>query len=114
METVVKLASVAATVLAALGGFEFIKWAITRKYGKRVDEAEADKSEFGALREQVIFLQEQLLKKEERFAEQTTLLRETTKRELELVREVTMLKTERMLKWGERRMCSERMPQSGY
>ena len=63
MESVVKLVSVAATVIVSLGGFEFVKWVVTRKYGKRVDEAEADKSEFGALREQVLFLQEQLLKK---------------------------------------------------
>lgn len=114
MESVVKLVSVAATVIVSLGGFEFVKWVVTRKYGKRVDEAEADKSEFGALREQILFLQEQLLKKEERFAEQTNVLRDTTKRELDLVREVTMLKTERSLKLCERRMCAERQPQSGY
>lgn len=106
--------SVGATMLTALGGFEFIKWAVTRKYGQRVDEAEADKSEFGTLREQIVFLQEQLLKKEERFAEQTNVLRETTKRELDLVREVTMLKTERALKLCEKRMCADRQPQSGY
>lgn len=103
-----------ATVVTALGGLEFIKWVVARKTGKRVEEATADASEFGTLREQIIFLQEQLLKKEERFAEQTNVLRETTKRELELVRENTMLKTERSLKLCERRMCAERMPQSGY
>ena len=65
MDSVVKLVSVAATVIVSLGGFEFVKWVVTRKYGKRVDEAEADKSEFSTLREQIVFLQEQLLKKEE-------------------------------------------------
>lgn len=108
------LIGVVGAVITALGGFEFIRWAVSRKYGRRVDEAEADKSEFSTLREQVVFLQEQLLKKEERFAEQTNVLRETTKRELELVREVTMLKTERALKLCERRMCADRQPQSGY
>ena len=110
----VGMLGVAATIVTALGGFEFIKWAVSRKTGKRVEEATADASEFSTLREQIVFLQEQLLKKEERFAEQTNVLRETTKRELELVRENTMLKTERSLKLCERRMCAERMPQSGY
>lgn len=103
-----------ATVLTALGGFEFVKWLVARKTGKRVEEATADESEFSVLRKQVEFLQEQLLKKEERFAEQTDMLRKVTARELELTRENTMLKTERSLKLCERRMCAERMPQSGY
>lgn len=106
--------SIIATVLTALGGFEFVKWLVARKTGKRVEEATADESEFSVLRKQVEFLQEQLLKKEERFAEQTDMLRKVTARELELTRENTMLKTERSLKLCERRMCAERMPQSGY
>lgn len=109
-----EIIGVAVTVLTALGGFEFVKWVATRGTSKRVDEATADASEFSTLREQIVFLQDQLLKKEERFAEQTNVLRETTKRELELVRENTMLKTERSLKLCERRMCADRLPQSGY
>lgn len=101
-------------MIVALGGFEAVKWFFTRKSGKRIEEAEADRSEFSALREQIVFLQEQLLKKEERFAEQSNVLRDTTKRELDLTREVTMLKTERSLKLCEKRMCAERQPQSGY
>ena len=105
---------VAATIVTALGGFEFIKWVVARKQGKRVEEASADDSEFSVLRKQIEFLQEQLLKKEERFAAQTDALRDATRKELELTREVTMLKTERSLKLCERRMCAERQPQSGY
>lgn len=105
---------VAVTVITALGGFEFVKWVATRKYGKRKDEAEADDSEFGVLRKQVEFLQEQLLKKEERFAAQTDVLRATTARELELTRKVATLETERGLKLCERRNCLQREPQSGY
>lgn len=104
---VTSVIGVATAMVTALGGFEFIKWAVTRKYGKRVEEAEADHSEFSTLREQVVFLQEQL-------RESTKEAREATQRELELTREVTMLKTERSLKLCERRMCGERMPQSGY
>lgn len=114
MEQLIKMGSIVASVVMALGGFEFVKWLFNRKNGKRVSEAEADASEFNTLREQIVFLQEQLLKKEERFAEQTNMLRESTKRELELVRENAMLKTERSLKLCERKMCAERMPQSGY
>lgn len=106
--------SVAVTVITSLGGFEFIKWAVTRKYGKRVDEATADDSEFGVLRKQIEFLQEQLLKEEERFAAQTDVLRATTARELELTRKVSVLQTERGLKLCERRNCANREPQSGY
>lgn len=105
---------VAATIVTALGGFEFIKWVVARKQGKRVEEASADDSEFSVLRKQIEFLQEQLLKKEERFAAQTDALRDATRKELELTREVTMLKTERSLKLCERKMCAERQPQSGY
>lgn len=105
---------VAVTVITALGGFEFVKWVATRKYGKRKDEAEADDSEFGVLRKQVEFLQEQLLKKEERFAAQTDVLRATTARELELTRRVAALEVERGLKLCEKRNCANREPQSGY
>lgn len=105
---------VAVTVITALGGFEFVKWAATRKYGKRKEEAEADDSEFGVLRKQVEFLQEQLLKKEERFAAQTDVLRATTARELELTRRVAALEVERGLKLCEKRNCANREPQSGY
>lgn len=114
MDTLIQLGSIVGSVLLSLGGFEFIKWIVTRKQGKRVEEASADDSEFSVLRKQIEFLQEQLLKKEERFAAQTDALRDATRKELELTREVTMLKTERSLKLCERRMCAERQPQSGY
>lgn len=114
----VGMLGVAATIVTALGGFEFIKWLANwftnRKNNKRENDASADDSEFSVLRKQIEFLQEQLLKKEERFAAQTDALRDATRKELELTREVTMLKTERSLKLCERRMCAERMPQSGY
>lgn len=113
-----EVVGVAVTVLTALGGFEFIKWLVNwftnRKNNKRENDASADDSEFSVLRKQIEFLQEQLLNKEKRFAAQTDALRDATRKELELTREVTMLKTERSLKLCERRMCAERQPQSGY
>mgnify|MGYP002512818934 CR=1 FL=1 len=59
-------------------------------------------------------LEEQLKQKQERFAEQTNLVRKLTNENLELTRENSMLKTERALKLCERRNCAQRQPQSGY
>ena len=101
-------------VIVALGGFESVKWLLNRKNNKRESEASADDSEFSVLRKQIEFLQEQLLKKEERFAEQTTLVRTLTAENLELTRKVAMLETERSLKLCERRGCADRQPQSLY
>lgn len=104
----------AASILGTLGGWEMIKYLINRKTNTRKAEAEADSSEFTVLRDTVVFLQEQLQKKEERFAEQTDLVRKLTGENLELTRENAMLKAERSLKLCERRNCINREPQSGY
>lgn len=109
-----KIVPLVVSMLLALGGFEFIKWIFRRKTDRRVQEASADSSEFGVLKETNIFLQEQLKLKEERFAEQTQVVRKLTSDNLELTREVAMLKTERGLKLCERRNCVQREPQSGY
>lgn len=103
-----------ASILTALGGWEMVKYLINRKTNSRVAEAQADSSEFTVLRDTVVFLQEQLQKKEERFAEQTDVVRRLTSENLELTRENSMLKTERSLKLCERRNCNQRQPQSGY
>ncbi len=104
----------AASILGTLGGWEMIKYLLNRKTNTRKAEAEADSSEFTVLRDTVVFLQEQLQKKEERFAEQTDLVRKLTGENLELTRENAMLKAERSLKLCERRNCMNREPQSGY
>lgn len=102
------------TIVTTLGGWESIKYFIHRKSNTRIAEAKADGSEFSVLRDTVIFLQEQLQKKEERFAEQTDVVRRLTAENLELTRENAMLKAERALKLCERRNCGNREPQSGY
>lgn len=102
------------TIVTTLGGWEAIKYFIHRKSNSRIAEAKADGSEFSVLRDTVVFLQEQLQKKEERFAEQTDLVRKLTSENLELTRENAMLKAERGLKLCERRNCGNREPQSGY
>lgn len=68
---------VSAVIIGALGGFEFIKWLFTRKRTARTDE-------FKLLRETNEFLQKQLQAKEERFAEQTQLVRKQNTEILEM------------------------------
>lgn len=104
----------ALTIVTTLGGWETIRYFINRKSNARIKEAEADGSEFGVLREAMMFLQEQLRDKEKRFAEQTELVRKQNVENLQLTRENAMLKAERALKLCERRNCGNREPQSGY
>lgn len=103
-----------ATVIGTLGGWEMIKFLINRKTNARKAEAEADRSEFNVLRETMEFLQEQLRNKEQRFAEQTDIVRKLNTENLELSKRVAQLETERSLKLCERRNCKDREPQSGY
>lgn len=103
-----------AAVLGTLGGWEMIKYLINRKTNARKAEAEADSAEFGVLRETVEFLQTQLQKKEERFADQTQLVMSLNSENLDLTRRVTLLETEKAMKFCERRNCGNREPQSGY
>ena len=116
------------TVVTTLGGFEGVKWLMNRKSNKAIAEASADtaeikaeESEFTYLRGRVEFAEQQLLMKEQRFAEQTDVLRkaqndllnstlENGKHQAEIAR----LKAERAMKLCERRGCQSREPQSGY
>lgn len=111
---IVEILTTFSSVIVGLGGLELIKWLTTRKQNKRIVEAQADSSEFSVLREAMVFLEQQLKEKEERFAEQTAVVRKLNAESLELTRENAMLKTERSLKLCERRNCDKRQPQSGY
>ena len=108
------IAIIIGSIVGSLGFWELVKYLLHRRANSRKADSEADASEFSVLRETVVFLQEQLHKKEERFAEQTDVVRRLNAENLELVREVTTLKTERGLKLCERRNCLQREPQSGY
>lgn len=117
-----------AGAVATLGGFELIKWLFYRKSNSRVAEANADSAElknevdeFHFLRERLEFKDKQLMEKEQRFVEQTELVRSLNKQLLEqtvengkLKAEVSELKAERKMKLCERRGCRDRQPQSGY
>lgn len=86
------------TVLGALGGLELVKWLYNiianRRNNARINEAEADASEFHVLEEQIQFLQQQLKDKEERFVEQTNLLRDTQRDLLLLEKEKAVMEVE--------------------
>lgn len=121
MEDFVKL-------IIALGGFEFIKWIITRRSNVRIAKANAenvelknDVDEFHFLRERLEYKDEELMKKEQRFVEQTELVRSLNKQLLDqtiengkLQARISALEAERSMKLCERRGCKERQPQSGY
>lgn len=123
------------SVLGAVGGFEFIKWVLTKKSNKRIASAQADMAEieaetaeFRLLRERLVLSDEQLLKKEEqlakkeeRFQEQTEVVRELNRQLLEsankigvLEAHISRLEAERSMKLCEVRACPKRQPQSGY
>lgn len=112
-------------VITSIGGFEAIKWLINWFFNKenniRLSKAQADQAEASAdhgewelMEREITFLQEQLIEKERRFAEQTELLRATNRALLDAEKKVTALEAERELKLCERRGCRRREPQSGY
>ncbi len=112
---------IAITIVGTTGGLELIKFITTRASVKQKEEAaaelataKAEDAQLDSLRRHAEWLQEQLTKKEERFAEQTDLVRNLQANVLRLTGENEKLKVERSLKLCERRNCAERMPQSGY
>lgn len=109
------------TVITTLGGFETIKWWMNRKTHARMQEIKADSDEFHLLRERLELSDKQLLDKEQRFHEQTQLVRDLNKQLLDKTMEngqlqarISALEAERAMKLCERRGCKERQPQSGY
>lgn len=102
------------SVITTLGGWEAVKYLINRKTNMRKAEAEADSVEFSVLKDAIVFLQEQLKEKEQRFAEQTDILR---KLNLDIL-EVTKQKAQTELDLQRYRCvvknCRNRDPQNGY
>lgn len=115
-------------VIMALGGWEAVKWLLNRKSNSRIAEANADKAElenekteFHFLRERLEFKDRELMEKEQRFVEQTNLVRELNRQLLDqtiesgkLQARISALEAERSMKLCERRGCADRQPQSGY
>lgn len=94
-------------LVTALGGLEFVKWLFTRRRQNRTDE-------FHLLKETIEFLQGQLQQKEERFAEQTQLVRKQNLEIIELTNENAQLKLELSKKKCEDISCPFREPPNAY
>lgn len=62
-------------ILGALGGWEAIKYLINLRWNKKIIKVQSKNDEFELLKKTNEFLQTQLLEKEQRFAEQTQLVR---------------------------------------
>lgn len=108
------LAASFGAVITALGGWEAVKYLINRKSNSRKAEAEADSVEFNVLRQTVEFLQTQLQEKEERFAQQTELVRKLNDEVLELTKEKGKVELELQTYRCVRKKCSQREPPNEY
>lgn len=111
---VMEVITIIATLIGSIGGWEAIRWMLNRKANLKTSEAMADDSEFSVLAKTNVFLQEQLAKKEERFAEQTERLRKLIEENVNLTGKVAKLEAERSMKLCNVRACPNREPQSGY
>ena len=114
LEVLQIIAASFAAVLTALGGWEAIKYLINRKSNSRKAEAEADSVEFTVLRQTVEFLQTQLQEKEERFAQQTELVRKLNAEVLELTKDKGKVELELQTYRCIRKKCGQREPQNGF
>lgn len=111
-----------------MGGWELVKWLLTRRANKKIATATADQAEiqteeaeFVYLRKRIEFSEQQLAEKEQRFSEQTAVLRQAQRELLDMTiakgkaeARVAALEAERSMKLCERRGCAQRQPQSGY
>ena len=81
------ISTIIGTILGSQAVAEIVRWIKNRKTDSRIEEAHADSEEFNSLRETIQFLQEQLKGKEERFAEQTNIVRNLNTEVIQLTRE---------------------------
>lgn len=108
------IAQIIISIIGAIGGWEAVRYLINRKSNKRKEEAEADAVEFNVLRDTMLFLQEQLNEKEQRFAEQTELLRQKQSDVLELTKQLGEVELELQRYRCVVPKCGNRQPQNGY
>lgn len=106
--------SIIASIIGTVGGWELIRYLLQRRSNQRKAAAEADGVEFAVLKETVEFLQQQLKEKEERFAEQTALLRQKQTEVLELTKEKGQVELDLQRFRCVVKKCEKREPQNGY
>ena len=112
---------IVASMGAAVGGWEFIKYMLNILTNKHKEHYEADKAkaeaksaDFDVLRETTEFLQQQLKEKEERFANQTERLRKVQDDYFTLLQEKAKVDLELKRFRCVRPKCAQREPQNGY
>lgn len=104
----------AISAITAIGGAEALRYLIFRRANARKASAEAATSEFHILQETNQFLQQQLKEKEERFAEQTAIVRQLNADIIELLKSKGTLECELATTRCLVRHCPNRQPQNGY
>ncbi len=103
-----------ASIITAFGGFEIVKYLLNRRTNKRIARSQAQSEEFAALRDIIVFLQDQLRDEISRHKEQTALVRSLNSEIVGITREKTQAATELAIKRCERRGCPKREPQNNY
>lgn len=104
----------AISAITAMGGAEILRYFIFRRSNARKASAEAATSEFRILQETNQFLQQQLKEKEERFAEQTSIVRQLNADIIDLIKQKGTLECELATTRCLVRHCQSRQPQNGY
>ena len=109
------------SAIGAIGGWELIRYLINLNTNKRKEESEADALEFNVLRDTVTFLQEQLhemvrqdAEKENRFVEQTHMLRKVQDDNYNLLKEKSGLELDLQKYKCIREKCANSQPPNGY
>lgn len=105
---------IALSAISALGGLELIRFLLFRRTNARKATAEAATSEFHILQETNQFLQQQLKEKEERFAEQTQIVRKLNQDIIDLLNRNGALECELATTRCRVRHCKNRQPQNGF
>lgn len=112
-------------VLGAIGGLEGLRYLLNLKANRRTENAKADGAQLQTLKDTNQFLQGELLSKEQRFSEQTLLVRKQNteilqltkeKAELEIAhaKEIAQLKIELAEVRCDDRPCPFRQPPNAY
>lgn len=108
------ISTIIGTILGSQAVAEIVRWVKNRRTDSRIEEAHADSEEFSSLRETIQFLQDQLKGKEERFAEQTSIVRRLNTEVIQLTKEKADVELELEKVRCEDKPCPWRRPPNAY
>lgn len=112
--SMLELIKTAITAIGVVGGWEAIKYLLNRRTNQRMEETKADSLEFTLMKDTIEFLQQQLMDKEKRFADQTEIVRQQNTDILTVTREKAALELELQKYKCVVPKCTGRKPQNGY